>query len=315
VAKLQPSRLAFLIRVSRGKLEAESVLFAESIRTWAGPLAGAALYAFTHPNDRPGAETIARLEDLGAEHVDLPASFPHSGDPKPLNKVYVSAWAERELDHDVLVFSDTDTALLAPPLELADDEGWVAAARPVGNSRTAASTGPDDPNDEYWRRMYEVAGVRSEPALTTVVDEVRIRAYWNAGLIAARRSAGLFGAWEETLARLFERGCVYRKPLFMDQLAWAATIADVHERVQVLPPTYNYPLPKRRKLPPEMRKLELEELVHVHYHRWGHLPGFLDEVHPRLDPASERYRWLEERFPLDPTIDEPFRWARRKAPG
>lgn len=309
MAELQPSGLAFLIRVSRGRLEAQSILFAESLRTWTGPLADAALYAFTHPNDRPDAATLERLEDLGATHVDLPASFPHSSDPKPLNKVYVAAWAERELEHEVLVFSDTDTVFLGEPRELANGRAWVAAARPVGNSRTAASSGPDDPNEEYWRRMYEVVGVRSEPSVTTVVDRVRIRAYWNAGLIAARRTAGVFGAWNEALTRLFEAGCVYRKPLFMDQLAWAAAIADVHERVHVLPATYNYPLPKRRKLPPKMRRLELADLVHVHYHRWGHLPGFLGEVRPPLDPGSERYRWLAERLPLTPTIDGPFRWA------
>jgi len=54
-----------------------------------------------------------------------------------------------------------------------------------------------------------------------------------------------------------------------------AVIADIHDRVRVLPDEYNYPLPKRRLLPPGVRELELDDLVHVHYHRWGHLPGFL----------------------------------------
>lgn len=304
--------LAFLIRVSRGRLEAQSRLFCESIRTWAGGQAGAAIYAFTHPNDRPEPGTLQELEQLGATHVALPSAFPHTWDPKPMNKVYVCAWAERELDHEILVFADTDTAFLGEPRELADSGGWLAAARPAGNSRTAASTGPDARNDRYWRRMYETLGVRSEPYVTTVVDRVRIRAYWNAGLLAVRQNAGLFQAWEDALARLFEAGCVYRKPLFMDQLAWAAVTADVHDRVRVLPDTYNYPLPKRRLVPPEMQELDLDDLVHVHYHRWGHLPGFLDELEPPLDAGCDRYRWLADRLPLSPTIDEPFRWAAQK---
>jgi hypothetical protein len=111
------------------------------------------------------------------------------------------------------------------------------------------------------------------------------------------------------MVRLFESGCVFKKPVLMEQVAWAAVIADIHDRVLVFPDEYNYPLPKRTFLPPGVRDLELDEIVHVHYHRWGHLPGFLGEVRPRLDAASDRYRWLEQRFPLTPTIDEPFRWA------
>jgi hypothetical protein len=157
--------------------------------------------------------------------------------------------------------------------------------------------------------VYDELGVRAWPYVTTTVDRVRIRAYWNTGLIAARRDAGLFRAWERALVRLFEAGCVFKKPVLMEQVAWAGVIANIHDRVRILPDRYNYPLPKRKFLPPDARELELDDLVHVHYHRWGHLPGFLGEVRPRLDPGSERYRWLAERLPLTPTIDGPFRWA------
>ena len=307
------SEIGFLIRVARGKLESQSLLFAESVRAWGGALADAPIYAFTDPEDSPPAQTIERLGEVGATHVELRLDSPYR-DPPVLNKVFVSAWAERELDHDVLAFVDSDTAFLGEPRELTAD-GWVAAVKPVGNSRTAGSTGPGDPNEPYWQRVYDQLGVRSSPFVTTTVDRARIRAYWNTGLVAARRSAGLFGEWERALVRLFESGCVFKKPVLMEQVAWAGVIADVHDRVRILPEEYNYPLPKRRFLPAGVRDLELDDLVHVHYHRWGHLPGFLGELRPPLDPESDRYRWLEERFPLTPTIDEPFRWAQRDDAG
>ena len=305
--------IGFLIRVARGKLEAQSVLLAESVRAWGGTLAGASLYAFTSPEDSPSEETMERLSAHDVSHVELRLDSPYR-EPPVLNKVFVSAWAERELEHEVLAFVDSDTVFLDEPRELTLD-GWLAATKPVGNSRTAGSTGPGDPNEPYWQRVYELLGVRSWPFVTTTVDRARIRAYWNTGLIAARRSAGLFQAWEEALVRLFEAGCVFKKPVLMEQLAWAGVIADIHDRVRILPEEYNYPLPKRTLLPPGVRDLELDELVHVHYHRWGHLPGFLGEVRPPLDSGTDRYRWLEDRFPLTPTIDEPFRWARRGADG
>jgi hypothetical protein len=303
------SEIAFLIRVARGKLESQSLLFVESVRAWGGALRDAPIYAFTSPEDAPAGATIERLEGMGATHVELRLDSPYR-DPPVMNKVFVSAWAERELEHDVLAFVDSDTAFLGEPRELTGD-GWLAAAKPVGNSRAAGSTGPGDPNEPYWQRVYDELGVRSSPFVTTTVDRVRIRAYWNTGLVAARRSAGLFGEWERALVRLFESGCVFKKPVLMEQVAWAGVIADIHDRVWILPDEYNYPLPKRRFLPPGVRDRELEDLIHVHYHRWGHLRGFLGEVRPPLDPESKRYRWLEERFPLAPTIDEPFRWAQR----
>jgi hypothetical protein len=299
--------IGFLIRVARGKLEAQSLLLAESVRAWGGTLAGAPVYAFTSPEDSPSEETIERLTAHDVSQIELRLDSPYR-DPPVLNKVFVSAWAERELEHEVLAFVDSDTVFLDDPRELTLD-GWLAATKPVGNSRTAGSTGPGDPNEPYWQRVYGLLGVRSWPFVTTTVDRARIRAYWNTGLIAARRSAGLFQAWEEALVRLFEAGCVFKKPVLMEQVAWAGVIADIHDRVRILPEEYNYPLPKRTLLPPGVRDLELDELVHVHYHRWGHLPGFLGEVRPPLDSETDRYRWLEERFPLTPTIDEPFRWA------
>ena len=300
-------QLAFLIRVAEGNLAAQSELFVESLRDWGGELAGTPVYAFTSPDDAPPGATIARLVELGATHVELDLSG-RRRDPPVLNKVYVCAWAERELDHRTLVFSDTDTVILNEPRELVEGD-WVCASKPVGSSRAGGQKGPGKRNEKFWARMYAELGVRSEPFVTSVVDRKRIRAYWNTGLVAARREEGLFAAWEEALERLYAKDIVFRKPVLMEQLAWSGVTADLHDRVWELPDPYNYPLPKRRFLPEEMQALDLPELVHVHLHTWAHMPGFLTEVLPPLDPESDRYRWLDERLPLEPTIEGPFRWA------
>jgi hypothetical protein len=301
------SELAFLIRVAEGNLAAQSGLFTESLRAWVGDLAETPVYAFTSPDDAPPRPTIDRLEELGATHVELDLTG-RRRDPPVLNKVYVCAWAERELDHRTLVFSDTDTVFLNEPRELLEGD-WACASKPVGSSRAGGQKGPGKRNERFWQRMYDELGVRSEPWVTSVVDRKRIRAYWNTGLVAARRKEGLFAAWEEALERLYAKDVVFRKPVLMEQLAWSGVTADIHDRVWELPDPYNYPLPKRRFLPEPMQALDLPDLVHVHLHKWAHLPGFLDEVLPPLDPASDRYRWLAERLPLDPEIPGPFRWA------
>lgn len=295
--------LGFLICVERGRLESEAVLLVESLREWGGALAETPVYAFAPRRGRaPEPATAARLEELGASLNTEPLVERFAEIPT-FNKVTVAAWAERELDHEVLVFTDTDCVFTGEPAELAGD-GWVAAARPV-DRRIAGSRGKGK-NEPFWRKMYAELGVSERPFVTTAVGEMPIRAYWNSGLLAARRSAGLFGAWERALARLFDAEIVQKRwPQFMDQLSWAGVTADVHDRIRILPPTYNYPLRHRQALPPDARDLDLERLVHLHYRLWFHLPGALAEVAPPFNPESERYRWLEERLPLDPVEEAP----------
>lgn len=302
--------LAFLMCVERGPLKAQSLLCVESLRRWGGALAGVPVYAFApRPGREPGRDTVEALRDLGVELVDLPLNQRHAEHPT-WNKVFVAAWAERELDHETIVFTDSDCVFLGEPGELAAGE-WLAAAKPVGVSR-AASTGPGSEAEEWWQRMYRVLGVRSEPYVTTVVDRVRVRAYWNAGLLAARRDAGIFAAWERALERLLEAGCVHPKPELMDQMSWAGAVAGIHERVWSLPDAYNYPLPQRARLPAGASALELDRLVHVHLHRWAHVEGFLAELAPALDADSERRRWLDERLPLEPRLEDSFKRVQAK---
>jgi hypothetical protein len=295
--------LAFLICVEHGRLEAEAVLLVESIRRWAGGAADAPIYAFSpRPDLQPGPETVDRLGGLGVTHVteslipELPGGLP------TFNKVFVSAWAERELDHETLVFTDTDSVVLGEPTVLLGGD-WVAAAKPV-DRRIAGSRGKGK-NEPFWRRMYEALGVTSEPFVETAVGRMRIRAYWNSGLLAVRRSAGLFDAWERGLKTLFDRDIVYhRMPQFMDQLSWAAVTADYYDRMLVLPPGYNYPLRQRGGLEDEARDLDLAEMVHLHYRLFFHLAEPLAAVSPPFDERSERYAWLDERLPIEPLVEE-----------
>jgi hypothetical protein len=291
-----------LICVESGRLESEALLLVDSLRTWGGACAQAPVYAFAPRAEQlPGPATIERLEALGATLVTEPL-VDRFHDTPTFNKVTVAAWAERELDHEVLVFTDTDSVFLGEPTELTEGD-WDAAMRPV-DRRIAGSRGKGK-NEPYWRRMYEALGVQSRPFVRTAVGQMEIRAYWNSGLIAARRGAGLFEAWEQGLIRLHEADLVYKRwPHFMDQLTWAAVTADHHDRVRVLSHPYNYPLRHRAALPAEAAELDLAELVHLHYRLWFHMPDSLPKVDPPFDPASDRYRWLNERLPLEPTIDD-----------
>lgn len=291
-----------MICVEQGRLETEAILLVESLRAWGGACADSPVYAFAPRADmQPTPETIERLESMGTTVITEPMVGRFAETPT-YNKVTVSAWAERELDHDILVFTDTDSVFLGEPSEIAGGD-WDAAMRPV-DRRIAGSRGKGK-NEPYWRRMYEAVGVKSEPFVETAVGQMRIRAYWNSGLVAARRSAGLFDAWERTLIHLHDSDLVFQRwPHFMDQLSWAAVTADHHDRVNILTAPYNYPLRHRGSLQPGANELDLDELVHLHYRLWFHMPESLPKVHPPFDPASDRFRWLNERLPLLPIVED-----------
>lgn len=300
----------FLMCVERGGLEAQTLLCVESLRTFGGELARSPVYAFApRPGSEPSKETVSALGDLGAVYVDEPLN-PDLGELPHANKVFVAAWAEAQLDHEVFVFTDSDSVFLAEPAELVPGD-WDAAARPVG-AVNKGSTGEGHRNEADWQTLYEVLGVSARPFVETVVGRERVRAYFNAGLVALRRETGLGTQWREATLKLLDSSVAERPPLRrqIDQLALGGILADRIDRVKILPDTYSYPLPKRIKLPVEMQALDLAEMVHVHGHRWLHFPGLLKEVEPPLDPSSEAYRWLDERLPLEPTIEGPFRFPR-----
>jgi hypothetical protein len=81
----------------------------------------------------------------------------------------------------------------------------------------------------------------------------------------------------------------------------ALAVALTGTEVEVLDPSYNYPLPLRERLPAPLATAGLDELVHVHYFRSLHIPGFLETLAPPLDLNGPKAAWLREHLPLAPT--------------
>jgi hypothetical protein len=302
------AELAFLACIEAGNLENQALLLFRSIRRYGGRFAKAPIHSFQPRQGSPlRPDSLEALKALDVHHhtdilndrfIDYPIS----------NKVFVCAWAERGLDEDILVFCDSDTIFVGEPSAFALDTQKAVALRPVDN-RNRGSTGPGSKEDEYWQKLYEICGVSATPFVETTVDRTRIRAYWNAGLIVARRSHGLFQEWENDFLRLMEAGHVPSGQVtFMDQLALAGTLSRTPDIVETLDYRYNYPLPKRSLLQPSEQHAQFEDLIHVHYHRWFNKARFLHALRPPIDPRSEIFAWINEFLPFEPTIDTPLRF-------
>ncbi|HEY0144313.1 MAG TPA: hypothetical protein VGF48_25735 [Thermoanaerobaculia bacterium] len=182
--------------------------------------------------------------------------------------------------------------------------------------RRVSSTGEGDPMDPYWRRMYEIlnldcggnatartparsagggvasavesggaaTAVQITPFVETTCSPHRIRAYCNSGLIAVRRSAGLFAQWREDFLALVRANHIPGEMHYMDQLSLAATLTRVWDRVDLLDGRYNYPLPGRESLREPYRSMPLEDLVHIHYN--AHYERVAEWLEPAEVPCS-----------------------------
>jgi hypothetical protein len=291
--------LAFLLCVESGRLEEEARLLCRSIRRFGGRYRDAPIHTFQPRSGHAiGGETRAALEELGAHHHTEVLNGEHA-DLGTLNKVFVCARAEEILAEDVLVFLDSDTVLLGEPRELDLPEGLDCAVRPA-ESVALNSRGPDDPRDGYWRELDRLLGLSDVPFVETELGN-RVRAFFSAGLVAVRRRAGLCASWLAGLRRLVRRphvpeGCLHR----MDEVALAATLIPVFDRVRVLDGRYNYLIYRRSRMPAPWREAGLERLVHLHYRQCFHAPGYLRSLDPPFDPGSETFRWLDGQLPLAP---------------
>jgi hypothetical protein len=299
---MEPRRvttIAFVACVERGELENKAILLCRSIRRFAGAYADAPIYTF-QPREGTAIsrETALQLADLGVCHSSerLNTDFAHYAIG---NKIFASARAEQLASEDVLVFLDTDTVILDEPRAFELRDGIDAAVCPVDfhrstepesgddpfwltHFRRVGSSGPGDPMDAYWLRMYELLGIEARPFIDTACSGQRIRAYFNSGMIAVRRSAGLFAQWRDDFLTLMTAGHIPRNgPLhYMDQLSLAATLTRVWTRVTVLDRRYNHALPGRDLVREPLRSIGREALVHVHYN------SMFDTV----------ARWLEPQF-------------------
>jgi len=303
------SRVAFLACIERGKLEQQGLLLCRSIRRYAGRFANAPIHTF---QPRAGLEiaeeTADELRALGVEHHTVLLNSRFHGYPIG-NKIIVSAFAERFLDEEILVFLDSDTFFAGEPALFDLPGGVDAAAWPVDRKRNG-STGPGDPHDTYWTDLYRVFGVREEPFVESNSDQERIRAYFNSGLVVARRSAGIMNEWLDVFLQMEEDK---RLPpdgsmQFLDQVSLAIVLAKRWQRVSQLDWRYNYPLPQRARLAEPARSAGLQEMIHIHYHRWFQKPEFLRLLRPPLDLESDVARWLEPQLPFQPTIDDPMKF-------
>ena len=186
-----------------GENERESLILARSIRKFAGAYSNYPIWVML-PNGQLNQDIRYALNIQDAQLIPFEIApevlgFPFAG------KILAAAAAEELADGlaDTLVWMDSDTILVGEPDQLNLREGNYLGYRPVMLKLIGSSC--DQPIDAFWELVYRHCSVSMDNLfpMKTVVDEVEIRPYFNAGLLAVHPARGLLQAWRENFLRLY----------------------------------------------------------------------------------------------------------------
>jgi hypothetical protein len=310
---------AFVLSVERGKLEPQAILLVDSLRRFGGAYANCPVYAVSpRPSRQMSAACREALSAMGVLLIvePLAASEEAYG---TVARLAACAWAERSLACEILVSLDDDLFFANEP-----DFHLVGAdffARPV-DVKGMCTSGAGDPFDSYWRRIADACGVIYDdiPWLETTVDQVRVKASYNGGMIAVRRERGLFqeaermfrvlrandlapraGGAEEVFASTGFVGSEATRWWGSAQAVLSLAVTHNKAAVSIAPPSYNIPVHAADSWERYGADFSLNNAVLVHYH-WmlGRqyvkkdivLKGGADLPRPVLE-------WLKSKTPLD----------------
>lgn len=300
---------ALMMCTEPGRLEAESVLLARSLRRYAGPL-NDTIIVCAHPRDSGVLKPSTLKELFALDVVYLRVPLNRQFDNYPIaNKALVAAWAEQHLRCSSVVMLDSDKIVFNRLDELHLDSDQPIALRPV-HQKLCGTTGKDE-NAANWRQLYKHWSLEPRYTVETTMHAERIWGYWNSGLVAARTDTGLFSAWRNRLLELLQQPLLQgASAYFADQFALAAAVDELDATVKILPSSYNYPIAFQKDVGPAYRLDQLEQMVTVHYHKMFY--GLRAE-HPlrtaQIDMTSERAQWLSHAL-AETGIWSSSAWAR-----
>lgn len=277
----------------KGRLERESKLLVDSIRQFGGKFKDVPIYSYQPRLGNDISKTTREfLIRNSVEIISEPLNVKYK-DYGLANKIMVCAHAEANLNTDYMVFFDTDTILLKEPTafyELGDaDIGMVPVFR-----KLSMAVLEDEENYHYWKEIYDLLNISTRSYVTTVVDNLKILAYFNSGLLIANREKNLFQQAKENFDRIKQAKLSIANQYFVEQCNLSATAIQLNLKIKELGKGYNYPLRHHLKvINPSYKVDTLEEVSTAHYTGLFRKPNNEDR-RKLVFEDGEKGAWIEE---------------------
>ena len=268
--------ITFAFLVTAGEAEGQALLLTRSIRAFAGIYDSAPVQVlFPTKGVELSPDTTAELKNLAVQLL------PFEVEPQALAfpfgaKVFAAAAAEKYAvgQSDLLVWLDTDSIVIQEVTDLVIDDNKALGYRPVDHTLIASRYA--EPVDNYWQLIYLKCAVPDDQIfpMTTSVDMVTIRPYFNAGMLVTRPESGVLRQWADTFNRLYrlpifppfyQQNELYQ--IFFHQAVLSGVILTSveQEALHTLPHLVNYPLHMHADYPAERRPATMNELVTCRY--------------------------------------------------
>ncbi len=277
-------------------IEENTLLLAKSIRRFSDSDKKYSLIAFNPRKSRLSKSVICDLERLNVQlnHINLNRHF----DFYPLsNKVFVSSYVEEHYssEFDILMFLDSDTLVLKP-LDSLFNRSFKVAIKPESDNIVGLRVQQDP--DLFWQILYENANLESSCAwsVTTSIDNVEIKAYYNSGVIVTKGSAGIFQTWKDFfLSTITDRRSFqidYVKYYFIEQASLSMAIVKNINNTDVisLNNNFNFPLHLYDKI---SKPYDFSSIYILHYHELLLSADWID--HFNIEPHT--LQWILDNKP------------------
>lgn len=243
-------KYSFVFICQQGELEIKSLLLAASLKRFLR-CDYELVAALPQPEalwGQPSATALDLLETLGVRQVQITNPIGHH---YPIgNKL---ACLNIETSADKIVFLDSDMLCLR---EFRHSRRFERAfnAKPADLHTFGAAPGE-------WARVYAAFGLDfpSVPVLATVSGET-MPPYFNAGMIAVRRDAGLGEVWVDCACAINANPAIGNKRPWLDQIALPVALAKLGLDFDSLDERFNYPA--------HLKPIDVNDLpCFCHYHR------------------------------------------------
>lgn len=292
--------ITFAVCVEPGhRLEYKAAALFLTMRRNMGALAKSAIWAYSpRPNVTIAPWIRELMEHFEVRHVDEPLNAAHPDYPLA-NKPLALAHAEEHAATEYVVFLDSDILAWREPADFLLPEGVDISLVPDG-TKTTASSGPGDPYEEYWMRLYDLVGATARPFVTTILSREHLRGTWNSGVVPLRRSAGIARHWRDTMLEMLANDFAPREATYLRENNLLSALAAAHyDRYCELSFAYNYPVQNWDRM--TALGIPPEEAVLWHYQ------PFFDRAFGRFSARIDRAGTLRERIALTEELVEDLR--------
>jgi len=288
------------------KTPLQATMLVRSLRQFGGGLANMPVWIFLREETGFTHSQHNMLEDLDVQfyhfHIDEDLyRFPFAA------KAVAAAEAEKLAEGrcKILAWHDRTGLIYHAPWAFQLPEQISFGFRPTDIANIGAPFG--QPLPPFWKTICGTFDLTADqlPAITTVIDQVKLHLYVNAGLLVVRPKTGTLQKWEENLRKSYalpEFKRFYqqarRYAIFMHQAALTAAVVQqttLEERI-ILPDSYLFSVDNFYDYPGEIRPQKLDDIVTGRFHEFFSL----DNWEEKLDASPELINWFRSQLEAGP---------------